>query len=211
MVTLTLYDIIQSELIKKGFNEFVNSDGELVFFDEEYQFIQKILSYDEDVQEIVDRLFHGVSLTVREHDEHFKRTFIYRFINRQINRQTIESFKLELMYNFLANEQFLNSIYSDMEKYLTNTQTNEQESTGSNLNDSRSAYAELPQNSVQLDVNDTVMQSANENTISRSKQSNEQGSSGVVKNYRLDELFKTNGILEEVFNGFDQKCFLQVW
>ena len=219
MVTITLYDYIQSELQEQGFDEYVNDDGELVFFDEDHQFMTKILDYDDDVQFIVDRLFNGVSLENREHDEHFKQAFLYRFINREINRQTIESFKLELMATFLSNKEFINRLYTDGEKYITQAneslQENNQSNTGENITDTRQAFSELPQSNVNIDVNDTEMTSANDNTISRNKQSNNQENHGETSNksntYQLDELFKTNGLLEEVLNTFDKKCFLQIW
>ena len=55
MKTTTLFKIIQSELLKEGLNEFVDEDGNLIFFDSEYQFTSKILSYDEDIKKIVNR------------------------------------------------------------------------------------------------------------------------------------------------------------
>lgn len=226
-MTTSLYNIIQSELIKKGFNEFIDSQGNLVFFDSDYQFMTKILSYDKDVAEIVDQLFTGLKLKDREFDEHFKKGFIYRFINRRINRQTIETFRLELLSTFLSNEDYINRIYSDIDKYITqsqvsdsqNKQTNKQKNDGSTTSDNRSAFAELPQNNVQIDVDSTVMDSASDNTISRNKQTNRQVTDGETvgeatgenKSYQLDELFKTNGLLEQVYNIFDIKCFLQVW
>lgn len=226
-MTTTLYNIMQSELIKKGFNEYVDDKGNLVFFNEDYQFMKKILSYDQDVSEIVDWLFSGLSLNNREFDQHFKKGFLFRFINRRINRQTIEAFRIEMMSTFYCNEDFINRIYEDVDKYLTQTtisdqhnkQVNKQKNDGSTISDNRSAFAELPQNNVQLDVNSTIMTSASDNTISRNKQTNTQisdgESSGVTtsenKSYQLDELFKTNGLLEQVYNIFDVKCFLQVW
>jgi hypothetical protein len=43
--------------------------------------------------------------------------FLYRFINRQINRQTVESFKMQLLYTFLNHQDFLNRL----EKISINT------------------------------------------------------------------------------------------
>src|SRR5699024_9673464 len=103
MITTTLYNVIRSELIKQGFNEFVDEEGNLVLFNEESQFMTKILSYDDDVKKIINKLFTGVSLENRENDEHFKQTFLVRFLNRQINFQTIESFRLSLLSTFLMN------------------------------------------------------------------------------------------------------------
>src|SRR5690606_37407590 len=150
-----------------------------------------------------------------------------RFINRRINRQTIESFKLELLSVFLTHQDYINRVYMDMEKYVTQTatsesqnkQTNHQQTDGTTTSDNRSAFADLPQTAVNLDVDNTIMQYPSDNTISRHKQTNRQQTDGETlgehvsenKVYRLDELFKTNGVLEDIFNKFDQKCFMQVW
>lgn len=227
MITTTLYNVIRSELIKEGFNEFVNDDGELIFFEEESQFMTKILNYDSDVQTIVEKLFTGASLTIRENDEHFKKTFLYRFLNRQINFQTIESFRISLLSTFLMNQHYINTVYADLDNYInqtqinenTNKQTNEQQTDGFTTTDNRQAYAQLPQNNVQLDVNSTIMESANDNTISRNKQINQQENTGETtgesrsenKSYQLNELLKASTIMENIFNEFDRKCFLQVW
>ncbi len=46
--TTTLMDILRSELIKRGENEFIN-DGRLTFFDDKYAFIEKVAKFDDDV------------------------------------------------------------------------------------------------------------------------------------------------------------------
>ena len=227
MRTTTLFNFIQSELIKRGFNEFVNKDGHLVFFDSDYQFMTKIFSYDDDVSEIVDDLFNGMNLDDQVHDNHFKKSFIYRFINRQINRQTIEAFQLELLSVFMINQKYINTVYNDLEDYILqknisnsdNEQKNNQVNSGSTTTDNRSAFADLPQSTANLDINNTTMQYPSDNTISRSKQTNQQETDGSTTNesnsenrsYSLDELFKSNGVLENILNIFDIKCFLQVW
>ena len=227
MRTTTLFNFIQSELIKKGYNEFVDKDGHLVFFDSDYQFMTKIFSYDEDVSDIVSDLFNGINLEDPVHDKHFKKSFLYRFINRQINRQTIESFKMELLSVYMSNQTYINMVYNDLEKYIQqknistseNEQVNNQNNTGTTTSDNRSAFADLPQSTANLDVNNTVMQYPSDNTISRNKQTNQQQTDGSTTNeshsenrsYQLDELFKSNGVLENILNIFDVKCFLQVW
>ena len=227
MRTTTLFNYFQSELIKKGFNEFIDNDGNLVFFEKEHQFTTKILSYDKEVSEIVNELFNGVTLDDPIHDEHFKKAFLYRFINRQINRQTIESFKMELLSVYMSNQTYINMVYNDLEKYIQqknistseNEQVNNQNNTGTTTTDNRSAFADLPQSTANLDVNNTVMQYPSDNTISRNKQTNQQQTDGSTTNetnaenrsYQLDELLKSNGVLENILNIFDIKCFLQVW
>ena len=227
VMTTTLFNILKSELQNKGFDEFVDPSGNLVLFDPDHQFMSKILKYDDDVAEIVDHLFNGVSLNQRENDTHFKKSFTFRFLNRKINRQTVESFKVELMLTFLMKQGLLNSVYNDLEKYITqaqmnestNKQSGEQLNQGSTTTDNRQAYAQLPQDNVQLDVNSTVMHHANDNTISRNKQTNNQTNQDETngesrsenKTYQLDTLIQGNGLVEEILNKFDVKCFNQFW
>ena len=258
LTTTTLYKIVQSELYALGHdNEIVDKEGNLVFFDNKFQVMSKIMSYDSDIETIIDRLFNNMKLNNTIHDQHFKKTFFFRFINREINRQTVESFMLELTATFLTNQDYINRIYTDMEKYIlgyseTNDNSNqdsndlktstsknnssnisESSSTGNTTTDNRQARSDLPQNRVNLDVNNTLMATANENDISRNKQNNSQTntdeqttsnvtenedqseshstgeSNSISKTYQLDQLFKTNNVLERIMNEFDKKCFMQ--
>lgn len=216
--TTTLFKYIQSELIKRGLNEF-EKDGELILFDSKQQFMNKIFTYDDDVASIMNDLFIQQSLNDLENDHHFKRLFLYRFVNRQINRQTIESFQLELANVFLSQADYINRIYEELEQYLTgasqSNQSTKQVNDGQTTTDSRSAFSDLPQSSTNLDVDNTIMTAASDNTVSRNKQTNQQASDGTQsthsKNYQLDQLLKTSGIMEQILNQFDRKCFLQIY
>ena len=267
LTTTTLYKIVQSELYALGHDhEIVDKEGNLVFFDNKFQVMSKIMSYDEDIKNIVNHLFNGYGLEKEEHDTHFKKMFFYRFINREINRQTVESFMFELMSTFMINQGHINRVYNDLEKYILQHSTSEtsnkqlskeisqqinqqvatqiderlnsenstsgntqntdntskdnsrqsnsqntdntstdhsiqnttnnttDESTGKTsstsnqdttqdtnqtvngvtTSDNRQARSDLPQNRVNLDVNNTLMATANENEISRNKQTNTQ-------------------------------------
>lgn len=251
MRTTTLNHIVQSELFKRGFSEFEgdtpNTDffdlGKFNFYDNDYQFIQKILRFDDDVQVITNWLFNGFSLQEKEYDLHFKKTFMFRFMNRQINRQTIEAFQMELATTFLSHEDFINRLYMDIDLFLTQTDKNKQDNLsqseqankqkekqttdGNTLTDNRQAFADLPQSSINLDVDNTVMAHASDNTISKNKQANKQTNdslsegettnqttgvtTGESKSFKLDELLKTNGLLDKVLEQFDRKCFLQIF
>src|SRR5690606_6124460 len=106
----------------------------------------------------------------------------------------------------------------------TNNQTNNETNDGTMTTDNREADATLPQSNVHLDVDNMVMTTADSNRIARNKQLNQQHSNGESsgetvgendsiasgkstgenssssfqesKSYRLDELFKTQGIQE---------------
>ena len=210
-----------------GLSEFEDENGELLFFDDDSQFITKIMNYDDDTKKVIDNLFHGFQLKDIEHDTHFKKTFIFKFLNREINRQTIEAFKLQLMMTCLTQEHYMNIIYTDMERFITSSsvttsdslQKNDQKTDGESIANNRQAYAELPQNNVNIDLNDDTMTSANDNTISKNNQLTQQhvdgetetSSNSETKQYQLETLFQSSGILENLLTIFDRKCFLQVW
>lgn len=235
MRTITLFKIIQSELMKDGHNEFETETpqtdifpfGEFVFLNKDYQFTEKIMNFDNDVKKVVSYIFHGLKLDDPLHDEHFKKMFLYRFVNRQINRQTIEAFKLELMNVFLTNKGYINRVYKDIELFIlqknksksNNKQTNNQKNNSKTLTDNRQAYADLPQSIPNLDVESSIMEYATDNTISKNRQNTESNSDGETvgnsfsdnDSYSLDELIKSSHVMEDIMLTFDRKCFLQIW
>lgn len=224
--TTTLNEYINSELSNMGQDEFIN-DGKLTIFDEEFQFIQKILTYDEDVHNIVTKkIFKGYKLPNNEVDNFFKKSFIMRFLDREIGRQTIESFASQVLYVTLTHQEYIQTVFgSEYQKYFeqhvdyntdtvgntieqstehgetkqtqeNNTKenhsdttnethsdhvkenhsdtTNETHSDTSNTktnstDDNRSANATLPQSEVNINVDNTTLNYADENTISRNK------------------------------------------
>lgn len=200
--TATLMEIIQSELQNMGHDEFVNN-GHLTFNDSEFAFIQKVLRYDEDVQKIVNRVFFkGFKFTDERIDRYFKESFVTRFLDREIGRQTVEAFASQVLYVTLTREDYIYTVFGqEMQKYMeqhtetisedrgkglentteqgqtkqrTQDKTHEDyrddtnEETSSRA-DNRSADATLPQSQVNLNVDNTVLDYADTNTISRDK------------------------------------------
>ena len=118
--TTTLNEYINSELGFMGQDEFIDKDGNLVFFDEDFQFIQKILKYDDDVHNIVtNKIFKGYKLSNESVDRYFKKAFITRFLDREINRQTIEAFSSQLLYVTLTHQEYIETVFgSEYQKYF---------------------------------------------------------------------------------------------
>lgn len=118
--TTTLNEYINSELNKIGQDEFIDKDGNLILFDEEFQFIQKILKYDDDVHKIVtNKIFKGYKLSNDSVDRYFKKAFITRFLDREINRQTIEAFSSQLLYVTLTHQEYIETVFgSEYQKYF---------------------------------------------------------------------------------------------
>lgn len=119
--TTTLMEIIQGELQRNGFNEFVN-DGKLTFDNQDFAFIQKVLRFDEDVKKIVDNVFFkGFHFNDERIDRYFKKAFTTRFLDREIGRQTVEAFASLVLYETIIREEYIYTVFgSELYKYLEN-------------------------------------------------------------------------------------------
>lgn len=209
--TTFLMDIIHSELIANGHNEFKNNHH-LTFFEKDFSFIQKVLRYDEDVEKIVNETFFtNCKLKSVESDRRFKKAFINRFLNREIAFQTVETFNGMVSYVFLLHEDFLNEFFDNLDDYLHAKNTNDELGKSTDVTDNRYLSSSLPQSEVNLNVEDTELSYGDTNTISKTKSEKDNTGKRESKQYTLDELFKIDNVLESVFDDFDKKCFLQIW
>lgn len=209
--TTTVFDLLKSELIRAGESEFY-TNNRVVFFDDEHSFIKKIMKYDNDVEEIVTRMFfQGEKLLSPESDKQFKKAFVNRFLNRQISRQTVEDFSSQVVYTFLINYDYLNRVYDEMEKYVTGETVGSSKSTDNKTNDNRTLVSTLPQSDINLNVDNTELAYGDTNTISRNKDSGNNSNESKSNNFNLDNLVKIQEMLVPVFKQFDKNCFLQIF
>lgn len=192
--TTTLFEIIESELDKRGFNEFVNN-GKLTFDDNSFQFIQKVLQFDDDVKKIVDDMFFkGFHFNDDRIDRYFKQAFVTRFLDREINRQTVEAFATQVLHYTIVREDYIYTVFgNEMYKYLENhvdfdseeignmiteekneesqdeNYTSDRDTTRNSTTDNRELSSSLPQSEVNLNVDNDELAYGDENTISKNK------------------------------------------
>lgn len=205
-------NILQSELINSGFNEFDLKDNQLTFFDDDHVFIKKILNYDEDVEKIVNlKFFFNLKLDDDINDKRFKKHFINRFFNNRPCFQTIESFASQVVYIFLNNIDFLNEYYDNIDKYFQGKTESEDTGNTETISDNRTATATLPQSEVNINVDNTILDYADDNTIMRSKDVNINDNRNDSKKFDINTLLDSRNILENVFNQFEEHCFLKTW
>lgn len=247
MTTTTLFKIIQSELIKLGRNEFEGKEkqtsvfdfGTFDFFKDDMQFTGKLFKYDDDIKLIVNWLFSDMSLEEKEYDEHFKKMFVFKFLNRQISKQTVERFKYDVGYMFMTRQDYLNRIYRDGEKYInrlnenvsnskskgkSNTQSDNKNDGKSETTD-RGADSDLPNSTLSFNLDNDIFdnpssanarknKTTNSNTATSKQTSdneNEDNNESHSNTYTLDDLIKSSYLLDDVLKEFDKKCFLQIW
>ena len=219
--------LINSELQKKGNSEFVK-DGKLVFFDEDEQFIQKIMKYDEDVEKIVtDKFFKGFTFDNEQTDHDFKKTFVNQFLDREIMFQTVEKFGSQVIRLTLQHEKYIETAYEKYQELLTQEQWHEDErdtennskQDSTNTTDNRNLRSTLPQDEINMNVENSEMKYADENSIDKQKQKenetgNETGNEkGQSKDnaYNVETLKSLQDIFKDIFEIYDRYCFLHVW
>lgn len=204
-------DIVQSEMINRGYSEFVN-DNQLTFFDKDHTFIHKLMRMDRDVKPIIDDMFfQNLKLNTYDSDVLFKQLFMNRFLNRQIAFQTVEAFSSQVVYVFLTHFDFLNYIYDELDDFIKNKTTNDGENTETSVNDFRQLMATLPQNSVNMSLDNEYVRYADENTANKNRNTRKGNTKNEQKVASLDNLLKMRNLLDEVLIDFDKKCFLQTW
>lgn len=209
--TIFLYDYLQAELLNSGKSEFYDQN-QLQFFNDDYAFMQKIITYDTDVAAICQkRLFKNFTLQNSSFDFLFKQAFINRFFNRQIQTQTIESFVGKLLSVLLKHLDFLNTYANKYNELLTgqNDQTGTQH--GKSTNDSRDAFQSNSQDFVNIDVDNTNLLYADNNSVARNKNVSESDQVSKSNQFNIDTFLKTFDLLEPIFIELDQKCFMQKW
>lgn len=221
--TTTIMEIIQGELQRAGLNEFIN-DGNLTFNNQEFQFIQKVLKFDDDVKEIVDNIiFKGFRFNDERIDRYFKQSFVTRFLDREIGRQTVESFASIVLYETIIREDYIFTVFgNELYKYLENhidfnsdeiqNQINEETkddtqnenykddatSNGSNVSSDRELTSSLPQSEINLDVDNDILLYGDSNTIAKNKTNtdndeNRTGNRDTVGNTKTNGTQDTTG------------------
>lgn len=205
--TTTIKDIMQSEFIKRGKNEWVNKiNGKTQITDNNrsFAFIYKIMEYDSDTDEIVtEEFFNRVRLNNIDADKYFKKIFCNKFIDREIAPQTVEAFASRVTALYLQRATEITVLYEKLEDYFL----------GKSVSDAhdKSGYnqltATLPQDEVNMDLTANTQDFADDNSINRAFDDNNR----VSTTANPDNIAKLNKVWEEIFTTFDLSCFLQIY
>ena len=213
--TASLMDIIQSELINNALNEFVNKvDGtpQITGNNDKFTFIRKVAQYDDDVQAVVNRTFFmNFKFKNDTTDLFFKRSFITRFLDRQIANQTVDLFANHLVSFSILNEAFIDNLVMNFEKYLNGDSSTDTKNTTNEKDGHNDANITLPQDNVSLDLTKNTADYADTNDIYRAFADTVATGNNHSNAYNADVLDKMAEQWDNLMYRFDKKLFLQIW
>lgn len=211
--TTTIFEILQSEYVANGFDEFYNAEtNQLIEYGGKDAFINKIYQNDKDVNKLANRYIFGeYNLQSPGCDASFKRMFMLRFLNREIAFQTVDMFRNKLIGLLVANDQYLSLTYDHFEDMFASGNSSDNTQTSQSQYDDRNADVDLPQNNTELSLDDAVVKYASTTHYdrNRNKTSGENKTSQVGYNANVLQLL--NNVYTNKLDEFDQKLFLQIW
>ena len=214
-ITSSLYYIICSELINSGYNEFITQNrNQLTYYDKNARVISQINMYEKDeiIKACQNTIFYGLSFL--NNRKRFEKEFINHFLTRNIKYQTYEVARLQLVSFVFENLEIIESIYNAENLLLGKSQTTSTGKTSSQtINKNNSLYADLPQDNVNMDVNNDTLDYASNNSINKSKSNGTSDSNNVSnsQSYNIDNLTKLYMFKAQLFNDLDKRLFSQLF
>ena len=215
-ITSSLYYIICSELINSGYNEFITQNrNQLTYYDKNARVISQINMYEKDeiIKACQNTIFYGLSF-LNNNRKRFEKEFINHFLTRNIKYQTYEVARLQLVSFVFENLELIESIYNAENLLLGKSQTTSTgKTTSETTNKNNSLYADLPQDNINMNVNNDTLDYASNNSINKSKSNGTSDSNNVSnsQSYNIDNLTKLYMFKAQLFNDLDKRLFSQLF
>lgn len=234
--TTTIEDIIRSSAKRSGYNVFIDENGLFRLNGARTNLIQQINDYTDFIKNITDKeIFGFYAFQNKDVDKFFKRAFLLRFINREIAFQTIDIFRPKLISKMIINEQWLTEVYVHFDDIFNGLDTGSQNSTNHSITETsqetnqhttgrdRNAKVTLPQDNTNLDLENNLVDYADETNFDNSKQDVNTVSQGTSEtnaqahqqqqsnSSKIEVLQALNNLYEEKLKEFDKALFLQIW
>lgn len=215
-ITSSLYYIICSELINNGYNEFITPNrNQLTYYDKNARVISQINMYEKDeiIKACQNTIFYGLSF-LNNYRKRFEKEFINHFLIRNIKYQTYEVARLQLVSFVFENLELIESIYNAENLLLGKSQmTSTGKTTSETTNKNNSLYADLPQDNINMNVNNDTLDYASNNSINKSKSNGTSDSNNVSnsQSYNIDNLTKLYMFKAQLFNDLDKRLFSQLF
>ena len=215
-ITSSLYYIICSELMNNGYNEFITPNrNQLTYYDKNARVISQINMYEkyEIIKACENTIFYGLSF-LNNYRKRFEKEFINHFLTRNIKYQTYEFARLQLVSFVFENFELIESIYNAENLLLGKSQTTSTgKTTSETTNKNNSLYADLPQDNINMNVNNDTLDYASNNSINKSKSNGTSDSNNISnsQSYNIDNLTKLYMFKAQLFNDLDKRLFSQLF
>ena len=212
--TTTLEEILRNEASKyKNWDDIFNDEsGQFIRYGATDALIYQVAQYSDMVSELCDHaFFSGYRLSDEKADRFFKKMFVNRFLVREIGFQTVDIFRTRLIGLLLQYEQYIVNTYKNYDKMFTGHSENTTDQKGQGINKQRYAHVSLPQNNVNIDLNNDNAEYADINDLTNNSSNNTNNSKTVSDKFSPDVLVKLQNVYQKVLDDFDRKLFLQVY
>ena len=212
--TTTLEEILRNEASKyhDWDDIFNNENGQLIRYGATDALIYQVAQYSDMVADLCNHaFFSGYILSDEKADRFFKKMFVNRFLVREIGFQTVDIFRTRLIGLLLQYEQYIVNTYKNYEKMFSGHSEITTDQKGQGLNKQRYAHVSLPQNNVNIDLNNDIAEYADINDLTNNSNDNKSNSKTTSDKFSPDVLRKLENVYQKVLDDFDVKLFLQVF
>lgn len=206
--TTRLYDIIYGEL-ERHRAEIYRSNNQIIF--NQNNLMRKTLEYKDPyfINMLRETLFFGTT-TINQR-ERFEREFLQRFINRVIKYQTVDLFSTYLATFVSEYQELINYCYDKYDMLVTGQVDTVSNNNSTSTNKSNSIYSNLPQNQINMNLDIDTLDYADDNTISKSRNTNSVTDKSTSSAYDIDALSKISALKEQIFKDIDNLLFSQLY
>lgn len=212
--TTTLEEILRNEASKyhDWDDIFNNENGQLIRYGATDALIYQVSQYSDMVADLCNHaFFSSYTLSDKDADKFFKKMFVNRFLIREIGFQTVDIFRTRLIGLLLQYEQYIVNTYKNYEKMFSGHSESTTDQKGQGLNKQRYAHVSLPQNNVNIDLNNDIAEYADINDLTNNSNDNKSNSKTTSDKFSPDVLRKLENVYQRVLDDFDVKLFLQVF
>lgn len=206
--TTRLYDIIYGELECHRV-EIYRSNNQIIF--NKNNLMRKTLEYKDPkfIKMLQDNLFYGTSNINQR--ERFEREFLQRFINRVIKYQTVDLFATYLASFVSEYKELINYTYDKYDMLVLGQVDTVNNNNSTATNKTNSIYSNLPQNQINMSLDNDNLEYADDNTITKSRATNSGTDKSTSSAYDIDALNKISALKEQIFKDMDSLLFSQLY
>lgn len=212
--TTTVEEILRNEASKyQDWDDiFNNKSGQLIRYGGTDALIYQVAQYSEMVSDLCNHaLFSGYKMADESADRFFKRMFVNRFLIREIGFQTVDIFRTRLLGLMLQYEQYIVNTYTSYDKLFRRHSESSTDQQSAAMNKDRYAHVSLPQNNVNIDLNNDIAEYADTNDLRNNSNDSNSNSKSISDSFGPEVLRQLENVYQRVLDDFDRKLFLGVF